>query len=80
MTDTAGSATSFIDLAQRINAALDAEHWSEAEGLASAALEAASTGQHTRWAERFERLLGFARARGRSEESPPPDVKCSFWS
>src|SRR5258705_10162555 len=77
MTDTAGSATSFIALAQRINTALDAGHWTDAEALASAALEAASMGQQARWAERFERLIGFARARGHSEVAVPPDVKCS---
>jgi hypothetical protein len=70
----------FIDTAQRINAALDANRWQEAENLARAAVDAARGADERRWADRFERLITFARARGRAEPSMPASVACSFCS
>jgi hypothetical protein len=66
----------FIDIAQRINAALDADLWQEAEDLAVSALDAARAADERRWADRFERLITFARARGQAE--PPASIVCSF--
>jgi hypothetical protein len=68
----------FIDTAQRINAALDADQWQEAEDLAVAALDAARTAHDRRWAERFERLITFASARGHVEPPMPARIVCSF--
>jgi hypothetical protein len=73
-----GGASVLLGLAQRINDALDASDWHEAELLATSALERARLDGQARWAERFERLRVFARERGSIPKPTLSEPTCSF--